>query len=751
MLTKIKGTGSGTAPVVNLTYPFIDKTHVKATVNDVLVTLNWTGPAQVTFAAVVSSGAAWVVYRDTPSTPALVDFTNGAVLTEGDLDLAHTQHRYREEELADAILDAELDIQEVATDLAATQAELDAFEAEVEDEVAAAAASAAASAASAAAAATSATNSATSAGSAATAEAGAETALSEMLDLLANSGGGETGSRILSGGEVAWISAFTYTVSAAVYYINGALHSSLEQTISLAAADPTNGRIDVLALDDTGTLVKIAGTPSPTPSEPDIDPATQLQLTWVSVPAAATAPPTATGAENVYLENAEWVSSIVGTAAFNAASTSEPRTGTKAIAGTAVGGNASAVLLTRSADLARDSFISITFYIKSKSASWGTGRLRVYFQNSNGQRVGNIVTINNGAFGFSTSNVTTYQQVTIPLTTLAIPAGTQLRKLAIGATGSTFSLRIDDITMQPSGSTGTTSGGLTQATADARYLQRQNNLADITSASTARANLGLGTVALTVPDDAYDATSWNGNSAVPTKNAVRDKIESLTSAAMSGAMLKKSADHTGADYSTNTIPVVWDTEVHDNGGWHGFSSTVTITIASPGVVTWNAHGFSNGNTISFSTTVALPTGLVAGTVYYIVSAAANTFSVSATPGGAAINTTGSQSGTHTATNNSVLRVPAGVNYVQSGATVRLANVTASSSVSLILQKNGTTLFDGAASQQNQVSLTIPRVSFSSGPIPVSVGDNLEVLLGVSGDTSIDLTASVSDFWALRVG
>jgi len=31
----------------------------------------------------------------------------------------------------------------------------------------------------------------------------------------------------------------------------------------------------------------------------------------------------------------------------------------------------------------------------------------------------------------------------------------------------------------------------------------------------------------TVPDDAYNATSWNGNLEVPTKNAVRDKIESM--------------------------------------------------------------------------------------------------------------------------------------------------------------------------------------------------------------------------------
>lgn len=78
------------------------------------------------------------------------------------------------------------------------------------------------------------------------------------------------------------------------------------------------------------------------------------------------------------------------------------------------------------------------------------------------------------------------------------------------------------------------------------------------------------------------------------------------------------------------------------------SSTVTITIASPGVVSWNAHGLANGWPVQFSTTGALPTGLTAGTKYYVVAAAANTFQVAAAPGGTAINTTGTQSGTQTA-------------------------------------------------------------------------------------------------------
>ncbi len=79
----------------------------------------------------------------------------------------------------------------------------------------------------------------------------------------------------------------------------------------------------------------------------------------------------------------------------------------------------------------------------------------------------------------------------------------------------------------------------------------------------------------------------------------------------------------------------------------GDSEVVTITIATPGVVTWTGHGFSAGKRLRFSTTGALPTGLVAGTSYYLVTPLTNTFQVSATLGGAAINTTGSQSGVHT--------------------------------------------------------------------------------------------------------
>jgi len=75
--------------------------------------------------------------------------------------------------------------------------------------------------------------------------------------------------------------------------------------------------------------------------------------------------------------------------------------------------------------------------------------------------------------------------------------------------------------------------------------------------------------------------------------------------------------------------------------------TVTISQASPCVVTKVTHGLSANDPISFSTTGALPSGLTAGTMYFVKTVlTADTFTVSATVGGTAINTNSAGSGTH---------------------------------------------------------------------------------------------------------
>jgi hypothetical protein len=77
----------------------------------------------------------------------------------------------------------------------------------------------------------------------------------------------------------------------------------------------------------------------------------------------------------------------------------------------------------------------------------------------------------------------------------------------------------------------------------------------------------------------------------------------------------------------------------------GYQNTsFSVTIASPGVFTLG-YSLINGTAVTLNTTGWLPTGLVPGTVYYVVNASGTTCNLSATYGGAAINTTGTQSGT----------------------------------------------------------------------------------------------------------
>lgn len=82
-------------------------------------------------------------------------------------------------------------------------------------------------------------------------------------------------------------------------------------------------------------------------------------------------------------------------------------------------------------------------------------------------------------------------------------------------------------------------------------------------------------------------------------------------------------------------------------------STITVTIATPGVVTWNGHGLTAGQQVQLTTTGALPTGLSANTTYFLIPVDANSFQLSATQSGAAIATSGSQSGVHTMTAASI--------------------------------------------------------------------------------------------------
>lgn len=79
--------------------------------------------------------------------------------------------------------------------------------------------------------------------------------------------------------------------------------------------------------------------------------------------------------------------------------------------------------------------------------------------------------------------------------------------------------------------------------------------------------------------------------------------------------------------------------------------TLTVTIASPGVFTLANHGLVIGDAVYLTTTGALPTGLSANTIYYVMTVpTSSTFTLGASRSTTAVtsakNTSGSQSGVH---------------------------------------------------------------------------------------------------------
>ncbi len=115
---------------------------------------------------------------------------------------------------------------------------------------------------------------------------------------------------------------------------------------------------------------------------------------------------------------------------------------------------------------------------------------------------------------------------------------------------------------------------------------------------------------------------------------------------------------TSVEYGGHTAPPGWLLKYGQNVSRTTYAAlfaatckqaTVTAPVASPGVINWTAHGHKANDPVSFTTTGTLPTGLTAGTTYYLIATglATDSFRLSATVGGAAINFTGSTSGVHT--------------------------------------------------------------------------------------------------------
>lgn len=257
---------------------------------------------------------------------------------------------------------------------------------------------------------------------------------------------------VIYGGVVTWLQDYDFHVSAAGYFINGQFYESPETFITLSAPDGTFNRIDTFILDTTGSVTVLEGTPSGTPSQAPLDPASQLQISLTLVETGTTEPTITT--ECLYVDNAEWTPTTSNVLRFNPDSTTDPCNGAKAIEATTLttGNN---ILLNRGATFQPAGVYTVlTFYIKSKAA-WGVNHSISLQWELAGVPVGSPVTIFDGSvgfnYGFESADTAVCQIVSIPIFDFAInqnDIADSLRITATGGTPSTMGFHIDDMCLQ---------------------------------------------------------------------------------------------------------------------------------------------------------------------------------------------------------------------------------------------------------------------------------------------------------------
>ena len=126
--------------------------------------------------------------------------------------------------------------------------------------------------------------------------------------------------------------------------------------------------------------------------------------------------------------------------------------------------------------------------------------------------------------------------------------------------------------------------------------------------------------------------------------------------------------------------------------------SAAFTAATTDIITSAAHGLIEGDLIQVSSSTTLPAGLSASTDYYVRDVTTNTFKVSTTMGGSAVDITDTGTGTHTL----VLK---GKKVLVSDASVINLSVHTTGSANFLLQVQGSEQedvdFNAAASPSNR--------------------------------------------------
>lgn len=188
------------------------------------------------------------------------------------------------------------------------------------------------------------------------------------------------------------------------------------------------------------------------------------------------------------------------------------------------------------------------------------------------------------------------------------------------------------------------------------------------------------------------------------------------------------------------------------------SATATFTNASPTVVTWTAHPYvlTAGGVIAVGAANftnsggALPTGISAGTNYYVVPIDANTFRIATSVANAVAGTFVNTSSTGTGTQTAIANVVMATNTTLDAAGIQLTAGNWQLSVSIIFDAGATTTTTLLRGGPSSTAATLPSIqNYASLAVAIVGGGTVSVLQ--SPLTQVSIATPTTYFCTMRSG